>query len=280
MYQSTTRGKLRDTGRLFLITAAILVFFKMATVAQTVTGAGLPYIPLRTNRNEILKRETVLAVKPNRIEFVVADASVVAEFSLTECDPNGWKVPPRTLVSLQIVPKKRTVPDELTFQPSVLIAIDGTRYYFEKDVGTEYQYRRDENGWYLDTIRRVPKSSDSALRCKGFPEYDPLSEHYVAYDRGIIQSVSKWDVARVFTTSEAARQNQLRAFIFVYCPSKNRKLGDLIIRKMNAFLRRSYGEVPENLRISYGGARSECQFESFLIRTDQPEVRPRPTQSP
>ncbi len=280
MCQNTTRGESQVAGISCLLAQTIILLFTMLCPAQSMPSESLEYVPLRTARNEIQQKEKVLVSRPNRLEFEAADGRVIAEFSVSECDPNGWRVPPGTLMFLSVAPKKRIAIDDVDLTGLVFTMSEGKRFYVNTRAGIEYQFRQDADGRYLDLIRHIPKSTDSSLRCNGFPEYDPLSDHYVVYDREIIPNINRWDAARIYTTSEASRQNSYRAFIFVYCPSRQRRLGNEIIKKINRFVRRAYGTIPENLIIAFGGVRAECQFESFLIRADLPDVRPRPTQSP
>jgi hypothetical protein len=260
-----------------LVFALVLtVFVGSSAAGQAGIGPFENSIPLKTDRASIERDHRVTRVGSNWIEFDSSEGKVIAEFAKSNCDSHGWNVDPDTLVTLSVFPRDRTAFENVNVTGFDSMAWESEVYYADRAKGIEYQIRRDYDGQYLGAIRRVPKTSDSALRCDGFPEYDPLSEHYTNYDGGIITRIGNWDVTRVFTTIENARANSKRAFIFVYCPGNESRTAHKIIAKINRFVQRLDRSNPDYLTVAYGGVRSRCEFESFVIPSGYPEVRPRP----
>ena len=60
--------------------------------------------------------------------------------------------------------------------------------------------------------------TDSNLRCKGFPKFDPLSEYYSPFQAFGIKDPSSWDTGLLYSTIAHVRDlPNRRGYIFVYC---------------------------------------------------------------
>lgn len=102
-------------------------------------------------------------------EYDLLDFRVTVFFSPEQCcaDPNGWRVPPKTVTGFLVSPKKEMLPSEL--------GIDLSKYrkFGESDVVGMVSYENLDEGANLDLFGDYvqfasffPQASDEKLRCK------------------------------------------------------------------------------------------------------------------
>ncbi|MBK7708562.1 MAG: hypothetical protein IPJ30_23080 [Acidobacteria bacterium] len=141
--QNTTRGESQVAGISCLLAQTIILLFTMLCPAQSIPSESLEYVPLRTARNEIQQKK-VLVSRPNRLEFEAADGRVIGEFSVSECDPNGWREHPGNIDVLSVAPKKRIAIDDVDLTGLVFTMSEGKRFYVNTRAGMNISFVRTQ----------------------------------------------------------------------------------------------------------------------------------------
>lgn len=262
-----------------LALVAIFPWLLIAIVhAQDITSIRENIVPLRSSRDDVEKAAMLKSEGVVLSKYETADATLEVYFAGSECDQHGWKVPGDRVVSYKVYPKVTfPVPKSVTSDSDFIQTVDddGTAYFTNRTKGIEYAVRQDVEGVIF--IRFTPAAADAALRCPGYPQYDPVTDHYSLYQAGTVKDVANWDSGLVYAGLAQVRDDvRLKGYIFVYChPSRQsecRSVIKMIKTVADDVLRSSVSRVT----IAFGGSRQKTEYEVFVIPEEYPAAAPRP----
>ena len=238
-----------------------------------------PLKPLTSTRQDVLKMATKVGDYGTGERYETAESFVEVRYSERECVGHGWKVEPGAVIQFDVYPKKPIMPDAtgLTSDKGYVVTVDDslTSYYVNKKLGLRIAVRSDGS---VSRISHLPTPSDAALRCNGFPEYDPSSETYSPASSYVLEgNWSTWLYGAIGGNLKKLREgDRFTAFVFVY--SRNSETAEALrLRTKIEDYAKDRLQVPKNrLNVEFGGVRDRDEVEVFIVPETYPRPMPRP----
>jgi hypothetical protein len=270
------------------IIISVLMLHSMTTASQAKEWRGI--VPLHSNRKDV-ERLIGSPAEPGGNVYNLENEVVLIDYSDSPCErgwPFGWDVPPGTVTSITVNPRKTIMLSDLGF--------DLSKYQKMQDpeVGAVVYYYNSEEGVHIQSltyepvaisINYLPTAKDKQILCpdayarlskevEGRTDPNPLLIYHgasVVEVRAQLNSIGK------LLQSKA----DSRAFILVYA-GRRAYDGEAKAHAMQVknYLIKSFGIKPERVVGVDGGFREEFTAEIYIISGEMPEPLTSPTIRP
>lgn len=264
--------------RKFLLILFITVLTN-GVFAQEQLAIRKKIVPLHSSRDDV---ESIARFVKNFSDFVRYETDnefLDVYYSQAKCVGHGWNVPAGRVLSYSSYPKHDLSLADVTGKNKNLIQISddvGTSYFINQSNGIEFVVRFGEEK--VEYIGFSPTVTDSDLRCKGFPEYNLVSDHYAPYQVGSIENISNWNVELIYATLAQVNENpDQQGYVFIYCKKGQKSKCKELKQKIEKFANSVLKSKINQLVVTFGGYRSDTEIEVFLIPKDKPPAVARPT---
>lgn len=255
----------------------LCVFFPGAVFAQDNLALRKKIIPLRTTRSDVEKLARPVDAWGNVVEYETDNERLEVSYIKQTCVRNGWNVPAGRVVEFRVYPKKRSLMfEKLGGDRDLFETTDdgGTRYLTDSKKGAVYVARSQDP--FVEYIVFIPAPTDSALRCKGFPPYDPIGESYAPLQSGEIKDAVAWDAGSLLTTFVRVKDNSLKGFVFVYGVKGYESEVKRVIKKARFVAKHTLSPKIGLVTIKFGGYRDRLEVETFVLPPNYPDATPTP----
>jgi len=235
--------------------------------------------PLKSSRADVLQVAKKVGEYGIYERYETAQSLLDVLYSDGECVGHGWKVGAGTVVQFNVYPKKEVILEDtdLRSNKDYVVTLDDTltSYYSNKKLGLRVAV---EHGGAIRHIDHRPTALDWALRCRGFPEYDPSSETYSPTNRYVLLGDwSKWLYGALGgDLKKVGDEDRFSASVFIY--SKDSDSADALRLKSSiedyAYHRLKLPQ--KRVKVDYGGIREREEVEVFIV----PDTYPPPVSRP
>src|SRR4028118_123386 len=230
----------------FLIFIVVIGFLPLSWQQSTSlnqSGAGWKgIVPLHSTRSDVEKLLGQPQGKCNCI-YLTEHETVTMRYAADKCKGqlSGWNVPSETVLSFSVIPRLERAFDELKLDKNEFVVTAGDagfNYYTSSNKGIQYVVSSTDK---LRGINYTPSTSDSYLRCKGFPAFNPINDTYRRYSS---YSDKEWGYSAAILTNltmELRQSQNYKGYIFVYgdtdmsvehIESYKTKMEDLIFKEL------------------------------------------------
>lgn len=236
-------------------------------------------VPLHSSRADVEKIARFVKIFGNFVGYETDNEFIYVYYSKAECVGHGWNVPVDRVLDYRSYPKRDLMfEDVLKANKNLIETVDdtATSYLINQTDGIVYVGQVGE-GQKVEYISFNPLPSDSDLRCKGFPEYSLVSDHYAPFDTFTIKNTSNWDVTQIYNTLHRVKENpDLKGYIFIYCKKREKLKCQELKKKVERYVFNSSNLKSNQIVVILGGYRSRIEIETFLIPKDNPPPVARP----
>lgn len=268
---------------------ALLIFLVLLFSIET------QHIPVNVNQNE-WKGIIPLLRKKNEVEKILGKPvtqtdgivtyktdteDVTVSYSTGNCKGaiTGWNVPADTVLQFTVFPKKELRIERDKFKNETIFYFATNSFVLpEKGVAYSLDYGVDNGQIDLNIVRYmrfVPKQSDSKLRCKEFPEYNPVGAMYSPdYILSEENSLSGLDV---LITESLNRFPEAVSYAVVYgVRDQSENDYNKVFDFYQAHVYEKRKASRQKVRLVKGGLRKLFSVEVFNLTTDRPPPVPSP----
>ena len=261
-----------------LLVVLFILFLINSDIAQEQLAIRKKVILLQSSRSDVEKFARFVKDFDGYIRYETSNEFIDVSYTLTSCIGHGWNVPTDRILSYSSYPKRELLLEDLLKLNKNLFQLSddiGTSHYINSSNGIEFVVRAGENK--VEYIEFSPSESDSSLRCKGFPKYDLISDHYPPLDTFSVKKTATWDVGEMVNTFARVEEDpNIKGYIFVYCKKSQIAKCNQLKKKIERVAKIFMVKRPKQLTVSVGGYRDETRVETFLVPKDYPPAVARP----
>jgi hypothetical protein len=183
----------------------------------------------------------------------------------------GWNVEKDTVLEYYIDLGEGIEVDSEFSKKSAAVNIWLDRYLLP-DTGVSYEEILKGK---ITKIKFEPKAANNDLRCKGFPQYDPVSFSYIPWsETGKIEEADVFiDLLLVNTESIP----NTTGYILVYAPKEMSQTNyEVLFSRLENHLAARRITRPDSMKLVKAGRRTEFVMESFIMQNGAKPPTPRP----
>lgn len=258
-----------------------IIVLQTTMFAQVQLEIRQQIVPLVSSRSDVERIARKVEERWDVTEDDTAFGRLEVSYSTADkCVEHGWDVPSDRVIFYYLIPKKDISRNDVEAAFKDLIPMgsdDGSVTLISREKGIEFYFR---SGDYekVDRIRFTPTALNKSLRCNGFPEYDPVAEHYSPYQVSYVKgSADEWDVNTIFAgIARVTDEPNLRGFAFVYCLKGKEKVCTEVQKKIERVSKRVLKSARDSFTVSSGGYRDGIEVELILVSSKGPFPQPRP----
>ena len=205
-------------------------------------------------------------------EYESPDDVLAVHYVRERCVGNGWDISTNIVLDYTVYPRK-----EIKMKDGgqgYVITADDASYTYYTDRLNGIQYVVDSSG-NISHINYLPAASDRSLRCKGFPEYDPVSAQYLPYNVYALKGM-KDDVFRAAALRFQIETGYMGYSVVYFKVGTPVKTIDNFLTQLKGYLNDGSGNELAKVQVIYGGYRDQAEVEEFVL----PAKYSPPTPSP
>lgn len=267
-----------------LFACSVCICLMLSTFGQRQQGGWKGIVPLHSTRTDV---ERLLGPSEDKCKcfYETEKEKIFVHYSDGPCEGflHGWDVAKDTVLMVTVRPNVATLLSDLSLDFTRLAKSSGTDtpelYYTDRAAGVRYQV--SELG-VVESVSFIPKRSDYARRCKGFPSIPDLGHREFNPFDTFSNIPFADEQARLDNFSISLQeQPQLKGYILIYAskdfPASRAKMR---AKRARDYLVKVRGVDPKMIGIVDGGYREQFQIELYILRADVGPPTPYPTVAP
>lgn len=273
----------------FFTILSCFVFFQSAYTQANSWQGITPLLSTRTEVEKLLGKPTE-GTYYGESDYTNAAGRFTVTFALKSCDA-GWDVPINTVLAIKIPP-----PEGQANKSSQELKLDESKYFVSGDDAFFGTWTDPEAGVQLYFgnmiqslywIKYIPKRSDNARRCNGFPSFVPEAQYY-AYrtspfynpkggkDRGMENLLSGGLYEIVYGAKQA--KGKYKPYVLVYFDNTlPYKTYQKRLRQFRVYADWMFEKEGQSVEIIEGGVNYRNEVEFYLLPSDWKPPAPTPS---